>query len=368
LWMETLEPGKPLSFLDAHLRCGDSLVGVFSPDVLHRGIPDEAYQALSGDEKGVCAALKKRNKTARQGVLEGNLFGETPVDPTAGARRGLDDLPEESLDDVHAKERAWRSACHADAAAALPYDLFVAAFFAPKKAQGGENIPETQDLVRIRQGQEPRPGPRALAQRLAREHAFFHWPLAFPEVFRQGGFDVVLGNPPWERIKIQEQEFFASRHGDIAGAKNQAERHRLIAALNAPGALPGERALARAFEEAKRAAEATSLFARAGGRFPLTGVGDVNTYALFAETCLALLNPKGRGGIIVPTGIATDDGTKAFFDHLVRQRRLASLQDFENREGLFPAVDSRQKFCLLSLASGVERPTFVFFATAASHL
>ena len=368
LWMETLEPGKPLSFLDAHIRCGDSLVGVLSPDLLDRGIPDEAYKALSGDDKGVSAALKKNNKTARQGVLEEKLFGETPASPLAGALRRFDDLPEESIADVHAKEEAWKRACDAAERAALPGDLFAAAFFAPKKAEGWERVPETHDLVRARQGQEPRSGAKDLARRLAREQGFFHWPVAFPEVFARGGFDVVVGNPPWERIKLQEQEFFASRSERIAEAKNQAERHGLIAALSGPQALPGEQALARAFEEAKRAAEAASLFAHESGRFPLTGVGDVNTYALFAETCLALLNSKGRAGIILPTGIATDDSTKAFFDHLVQKRRLASLFDFENREGLFPAVDSRQKFCLLSLASGVERGAFVFFATVAEQL
>jgi hypothetical protein len=128
-----------------------------------------------------------------------------------------------------------------------------------------------------------------------------------------GGFDVVLGNPPWERIKLQEQEFFAARDPEIAEAPNAAARGRLISTL--AKAAPGtpERALHEAFEAAKRLAEAASVFAHESGRFALTGRGDVNTYALFAEHFANLASARGRAGVIVPTGIATDATTAPFF-------------------------------------------------------
>src|SRR5690606_26612629 len=176
------------------------------------------------------------------------------------------------------------------------------------------------------------------------------------------------GNPPWERVKLQEQEFFASRSPTIARAPNKAERERLIAALNRPDADLAERALYREFESAKRGAEATSLFLHSSGRYPLTGVGDVNTYAVFAETFLDLMAPGGRAGLIVPTGIATDDSTKRFFAAISSRGRLVSLYDFENRERIFPAVDSRYKFSLLTLGSNVARTEYVFFATRVEHL
>ena len=132
----------------------------------------------------------------------------------------------------------------------------------------------------------------AQAEELARRHRFFHWYIEFPEVFERGGFDCVLGNPPWERIKLQEKEFFASRAPGIAAAPNAAARHRMIEALNEPhqetsgGQHRAMRRLYQEFQQAKQAAEAASNFARTGGRFPLTGVGDVNLYAVFAETFL----------------------------------------------------------------------------------
>lgn len=187
-----------------------------------------------------------------------------------------------------------------------------------------------------------------------------------------GGFDIVLGNPPWERIKLQEQEFFAAREPEIAEAPNAAARGRLIAALKA--APPGSREarLHTEFELAKRTAEASSVFARLTsedlGRFPLAGRGDVNTYALFAELFSVLTNSKGCAGVIVPTGIATDATTAPFFSALVEQRRLARLIDFENRDAIFPTVHRSYKFSLLTLASGIESALFTFFLTDTAQL
>ena len=117
-----------------------------------------------------------------------------------------------------------------------------------------------------------------------------------------------MGNPPWEKIKLQEEEFFAQRDPEIANAATKAARKKMITALS-----ESNPALAQAFEEAKHFAECSSKFARQCGRFPLTATGDVNTYALFAELTRSLILTTGRVGIIIPSGVATDDTTKYFF-------------------------------------------------------
>ena len=183
------------------------------------------------------------------------------------------------------------------------------------------------------------------ANQLASEKGFFHWALEFPDVFENDGFDCILGNPPWERIKLQEKEFFASRDGDIAKAANKSEREKLIKTL--PTRKPD---LAREFEAAKHDAEAQSKFIRESNRFPLTAVGDVNTYAVFSETARDLIAGNGRAGIIVPTGIATDDTCKNFFADLVQRKNLISLYDFENRGHLFTALHTKTKFCILNVS------------------
>jgi len=205
------------------------------------------------------------------------------------------------------------------------------------------------------------------------------------QVFARGGFDCVLGNPPWERIKLQEEEFFAAENRLVAQARNKAERAQRIEWLaqgmlarhlypeleHPPDEAAKEKETYARFIAARRIAEAASVFAHLkaeeGGRYPLTGVGDVNTYALFAETIDQVIGRRGRAGFIVPTGIATDDSTKAYFAHIAQGGRLASLYDFENREGLFPAVDSRMKFCRLTLGVA-PAAEFGFFFTQTAQL
>ncbi|MEN9763145.1 MAG: hypothetical protein RI906_2971 [Pseudomonadota bacterium] len=382
LWLETLEPGKPLGFLDHHVRHGNSLVGILDPSIMKDGIPDKAYTALSGDDKTTCTALKRSNRS-QAGGRQAELFRSEVAQQLASTLAALDSMPEDTVEAIAAKRAAFAQAEDDQQLSSerLRCDLFCAAFFAPKSAVNAQKVPLSGDLVRATEGQPMRPGVAELTSELADEYHFFHWRLAFPEVFAQGGFDVVLANPPWERIKLQEQEFFGPRSPEIANAANAAARSRLIEALNAANAGQADKRLYRDFIVAKRGAEGTSLFAHESERFPLTGVGDINLYALFAETIAQLTGLitvsasnlslgkgfTGRAGFIVPTGIATDDSTKAFFDAIASGGRIASLYDFENREKLFPAVDSRMKFCALTLGRE-EAARFVFFATRTSHL
>jgi hypothetical protein len=178
---------------------------------------------------------------------------------------------------------------------------------------------------------------------------------------------VVLGNPPWERIRIQEKEWFASHRPDIANAANAAQRRKIIAAL-----VHEDAPLYMVFHEELRKAEGESHLIRHSERYPLSGRGDVNTYSIFAENMRILLASAGKVGCIVPSGIATDDTTKFFFQNLMETRSLASLYDFENREGIFPAVHRSYKFCLLTL-TGSSRPAtkgaeFLFFAQNVNDL
>jgi len=214
-------------------------------------------------------------------------------------------------------------------------------------------------------GDRPSPVLEATTDRLARDYALFHWELAFPQVFERGGFDVVLGNPPWERVKLQEQEFFASRDDTIAGARNAAERKRLINEL--PVRNPE---LADEWNRESRVAQGTTHFVRQAGRYPLCGKGDINTYALFAEHNWRLVGPRGRAGFIVPSGIATDDTTKEYFHALVSTGSLRSLYDFRNHDGFFYDVGHRRfKFCLVTASRepGLAA-TLVFFAEQPSEL
>ncbi|HQT86731.1 Eco57I restriction-modification methylase domain-containing protein, partial [Acidiphilium rubrum] len=379
LWIETVDPGKPLGFLDANIRCGDALLGLFDMAALADGIPEAAYKPLTGDDKPTAKYYAARNRDERRG--QGSLDfarggGDLPASgPLAQARATLRALPEDSAEQIANKRRRFEQA-RADR---LSYtwgeaaDLFIAAFLLPKTGglpRLGEAplVPTTGDVWRALADRQVQPPLVARSTEMARTARAFHWPLEFPDVMAAGGFDVVLGNPPWERIKLQEQEFFAALDPEIATAPNAAARGRLIAAL--VKAEPGtrERTLHEAFKTAKRLAEASSIFAREGGRFPLTGRGDVNTYALFAEHFANLASKRGRAGVIVPTGLITDYTTSAFFSSLTESERLICSLAFDNQKKIFPGIHADTPFTLLTFGAAENNPEFAAYILKIEHL
>lgn len=387
LWLEAYTPDRPLTFLDHHLLCGDALLGWLSLATLPVGLDKAAYKALTGDDKTVCKNLVKTNQIGCKELAK-NLHGlQTTMafNTTLACEQfeQLEALPTDTPAEIHAKAAAHVALLQQTQHSLLQQlaDIQVGVYLLPKTPASAPLIPTTALLYHLLIGDPLTDAEEAMVaavQAVCRQAQVLHWPLAFPTIFAQGGFDCVLGNPPWERIKLQEEEFFATRHPDIAMAKNKATRANMIALL-AKGQLahsleqkrgdphPVEQALYQSFIEAKRTAEAASIFMHDSGRYPLTGVGDVNTYALFAETILKLVAPTGRAGFIVPSGIATDDSTKAYFAQLVQKKQLVSLFDFENREKLFPDVDSRMKFALITLGKA-HLSQFAFFVLNVEHL
>jgi hypothetical protein len=383
LWLEAYSPDRPLSFVDHHLRVGDALLGVLDPKVLEHGIPDEAYTALSGDDKAVASALKKQNKADLQSWK--SIASGDWVTPARFAAQvvSADTLGDDTPEHLAAKRQAWRAAddaAHNSTFARLA-DTYVAAFLAPKLANTTATVPLSGYLWGVLTNQPTSVEVESAAQALCRQHRVFHWWLAFPQVAANGGFSVMLGNPPWERIKLQEEEFFATRSPLVAAAKHKSERAQriewlregvLLHQLNpdlerVEGLTPpnrAEMALYAGFIRARRGAEAASLYAHDGRRYPLTGVGDVNTYALFAEAFLQATAPNGRAGFIVPTGIATDDSTKAYFERLAVDGYLRGLLCLENEEFVFPSVHHSFRFALLTLGGSptIDPANLVFFA------
>ncbi|NVI89227.1 N-6 DNA methylase [Actinomadura sp. BRA 177] len=389
LWLEALEPGKALTFLDAHIKVGNALLGT-TPKLLDAGLPDDAFKAIEGDDKKWVTALKKRNKGEREAYekrhlgVQGELFDETGL--RAGnhglARRAaaIRDAQSDDLTHVHAQQNAYQQLQEASEYLEQKelHDAWCAAFVWTKTENHAPAI-TTRDLIKLSQDTETlAPRSRAELRKLAKQYRFFHWHLEFPTVFAvpedenapgtdpqtgwTGGFTCVLGNPPWERIKIQEQEFFATRAEEIAKAPNKAARKRHIEAL-ADSDAPNDRELYAEFQQELRKATGWSHLLRTSGRYPLTGQGDVNTYSVFAETGRTIIGPKGRSGLVLPTGIATDATTAPFFADLVRSGRLVAFLEFENEEFLLSrAVDHRVRFCLMTIGGRKVRAYEADFA------
>ena len=369
LWMEALDPGRPLSFLEHHIQCGNSLLGT-TPALLEKGIPDDAFNPIEGDVKTVCAELKRQNKRERQdhergqGLFEfepyiklGNLISEFSR---------LSNCSDDSVTDLAVKERLYaeliKDANYLNAR--LLADLWCAVFVWKKdSSELGKLCPTENDFRKIENNPHSiLPHVKTEVRRLADLYGFFHWSLAYPDVFGPpqessdntyirsgwtGGFDIVLGNPPWEHSELKEKEWFAEKVPEIANAKTAAARKELIASLE-----HGEPLLFARYLNSRRQFDGLSHFAGNSERFPKCGRGRINLYAIFTETMFELVNVRGRVGTIVPTGIATDDTTKLFFQLVLERHGLVSLYDFWNRKNIFKGVQQKIKFCLLTLTGG----------------
>lgn len=367
LWMEAVEPGKPLSFLDHHIKCGNSLIGA-TRELLEAGVPDEAFDAVTGDDRAVARELKRLNKKQRESAEEHDAYqpllsnGSTTLAALTTNYRDLGRMTQDRPEEVRAISRRYADLVHSVAAENLRADAWCSAFFWLLGQHAYSLAPTTGDLIELGTV-APHLSQQLIESidNLAQEQRFFHWHLEFPDVFDGSvgeGFDCVLGNPPWERIKLQEEEFFAQRAPHIAEAPNAAARKRLIAAL--PETDP---ALHAAFTEALHTAEAQSKFFRASKRYPLTARGDINVYSIFAENDVSLLQPYGRLGVILPWGLAVDDQNRLFFANLVQQSRLVSAYLYANERKLFADTHHFFRFALFTFGGQAVQIAESDFAT-----
>jgi uncharacterized protein (DUF433 family) len=350
LWLEGHNSGKPLSFLDHKIRNGNSLVGVTDLSVLQKGIPDNAFNAVTGDDKTICQELKKENakyNKTKQVTLDFDQTAPLDTKSFTGDYKVLEDMEQDDLEGVkqvktrfdklrsnHIWFKEWR-ACN----------LWTAAFFWNYTEENKKAAPNSERLEKFLNHPAAAYGPMiGKADALSMEHKFFHWPLEFPDVFEHGGFDVMLGNPPWERIKLQEQEYFSTRDSNIANARTAAERKNAIKLL--PQTNPS---LYQEYINSCHDAEANTKFIRESGNFKLTARGDINTYAIFAELFYKNISSIGFASVILPTGIATDSTTSLFFSTLMEGGNIKSLYDFVNEKMLFPDVLHNFHFSMFTI-------------------
>jgi hypothetical protein len=366
LWLHSFTVGAPLSFLDHHLRCGDSLFGEFLGPV-ERELHDSYGLVVSPDvaqARQAAAGMARVEELADAdiGEVRSSREGFAGVEETTAALRSFLDL-------AHAAR--WLTPD--DDAAELGREmLFGGNYGNPVRIAAGEPLAEPRggSTLRRRGGTRLEPaemqaaaaGFVAEAHALAAERRFFHWEPAFPGVWTDwssaeppGGFDAVIGNPPWDRMKLQEVEWFAARVPAIAHAQRAADRKQMVARLRRRGD-----PIAADYDRAAWVAETAVGVAREIGAYPLLSSGDVNIYSLFVERALRLVRRDGIIGLLVPSGIAGDKGAAEFFRSISTTGRLAALLDFENRrtalnlEPFFPDVDSRFKFCAF-VAGGTVR-------------
>ncbi len=335
LWLHTFTVGAPLSFLDHHLRCGDSLFGSWVRAGIDKAGTEASLFLHEPIRRATDAAtpMQEVERLTDAEIAEAHESAERFAEVEKGTKplnAFLSLL--HALDWLNPREKEEKSALRDFFFGSFGDPVEIALGEAPKKSRGVRRLAALLEKARL----------------LIDEERFLHWQVAFPGVWaeweqpeRRGGFDAIIGNPPWDRVKLQQVEWFAARRRDIAMATRAADRKRMIIDLE-----KAEDPLSHAFAEAGERAKTMAQMARTCGDYPLLSGGDVNLYSLFVERAMSLVKPNGMVGLLTPSGIASDKTAAKFFKGVATEGRLKALYDFENKKVFFPDVHASFKFCI----------------------
>lgn len=358
LWLHSFTVGAPLSFLDHHLRCGDSLFGSWvktgiakataygSPLLLHESVKAAYGSAASMQMIEGLPDAEIAEAHRSQEIFEGVQVMTGPLNAFLSLLHSIEWL------DLKGKENQAVLQAFFGGEFGDPFEI---ALGKKEPISPGSGVKSAGVKKQISGAQKFGIFMEILRQtrELVTEENFLNWQVAFPGVWsdwRQeglnGGFDAIIGNPPWDRMKLQQVEWFAARKRDIALAQRASDRAKMIAALE-----KASDPLAHDYAKAAKRAEMGARMARTGGDYPLLSGGDVNLYSLFVERAMKLVRHDGMIGLLTPSGIASDLTAAKFFKGVATEGRLKALYDFENRrpryelKPFFEDVDSRFKFC-----------------------
>lgn len=355
LWLHTFTVGAPLSFLDHHLRCGDSLFGQRIGDTVE-DLQQTGGLFLHSEIVGLNNATQMMHQIAELTDIDiaevresSSLFRE--VEQTLGPLKDLLDFWHSlrwlDLDPSSKKKDLSHQVLRKLLAGGFGNLLQVVSTGKPQD-NADTSKEESAALIDLLD----------MTRRVAERERFLHWEIAFPTVWSdllhgtpKGGFDVIVGNPPWDRMKLQEVEWFAARRPEIALAGRASDRKKLIADME-----KSRDPLWDDYISARDSAETATRVARKGHDYPLLATGDINIYSLFVERATNLIASSGIVGFLTPSGIAGDKSASRFFKSFATTGRLAALLDFENKKVFFPDIHASFKFCVLVL--GGSQRTF----------
>ena len=368
LWLHSFTVGAPLSFLDHHLRWGDSLFGSWVKTGIEKAISDGSPLLLHEPVKtalGSAASMQTIESLPDAEIAEAHrsqqIFEGVQI-MTAPLNAFLSLLHAIEWQNLKGKDNAKAIQGFFDGSFGNPFEIALGKRSPNGKGEHGKRFIEIFDT----------------AKELVTEERFLNWQVTFPGVWTDwqeeglvGGFDAVIGNPPWDKMKLQQVEWFATRKRDIAMAQRAADRKRMIGELQ-----EAQDPLFSDYQKASERALAAIRMARASGDFPLLSAGDINLYSLFVERTMKLVKPDGMVGLLTPSGIASDMTASKFFKSIATKGRLKALYDFENgRPGtdlppFFPDVHRSFKFCALivSAAETKRSSQCAFFLQDVSEL
>ena len=327
LWMDSFIFGTPLSFIEHHVQHGNALMGTSVQEFI-------AYNATE--------------------VQQNDFFVESlsaKFDELRSVMQELDAMRDTTAAEVEHSKHLWQTSVSPKLrllSRALSFICTRRALLAEGDKASCEALDKTPDLL-TQLFDEGKSKTVALkhVETYAQRFNFFHYEVAFPEAFAGGkkGFDIIVGNPPWDKTKFADTDFFPQYHSNYRSLKNSekaAVQTRLL----------GSAQIAAAYQNALQYKEVANEYYKDKAVFPLNkGAGDGNLFRLFVERNLALLNPGGNLSYVLPSALMFEEGSMGLRKHIFTHGQMRFFYSFENRNGIFPDVDSRYKFALMQVVN-----------------
>lgn len=334
LWMDSFIFGTPLSFIEHHVQLGNSLMGATVQDFINYNAVEVAQNDLFVDNLG-----------AR-------------FDELRSVMQELDAMRDTTAVEVEQSKRLWKHTIAPKLnllSRALSFICTRRAMLAEGDSKACQVLDKTPDLIsQLFDENKTKTAALKQVESYATRYHFFHYEVAFPEAFAREhkGFDIIVGNPPWDKTKFSDTDFFPQYHSNYRSLKNTekaAVQKRLLESEH----------IVVAYQSVQRSMEVSNEYYKAA--FPLNkGAGDGNLFRLFVERNLSLLAPGGSLNYVLPSALMFEEGSTILRKHIFTHCQMPFFWSFENRNGIFPDVDSRYKFALMQVvnyAPDNEQPT-----------
>lgn len=335
LWLASFVPGLALSYLGSNLKCGDALIGVADPDLVLQGgdhqIFQDPYTTAINQATALSRELASISDSTADEVAESEAKHKAYAEVTEGIRRAFDMWTAEPLGVKGAREHLL---LHADTVTAQ---------------DGSSTDHEGVDFQ---------------SQGTAKRYQFLHWTLEFPHVFsgRTVGFDVVVGNPPWNEITVEKLRFYLQRHPGLRGIKDLAKRQRRISEID-----ESEPNLQAEFLSEQVAARRARDYFRLDGAYVQRGPGDPDLYRLFGERYGQVIKKNGHLGVILPRTAFNNDGLGPFRQWLFRDNIVTRVDFLENKRRWAFDMEPRYTIALLAAKTDGDQSTDGFTLTGPSR-
>jgi len=313
LWLDSFTIGTPLTFLDHHIRCGDSLIGLWIENIAPK-VFDATLEQWMG-------AVSDARTTLVEAVV---MPADLTVEQVAQSR--------ETYEGARAKTESLRILLNVLCAGIIDPEL-------------GAKLPKNLRLIEETFRKQDKPKWWADVEKalnLAKKYRFFHWELEFPDAFTKDrrGFDLIVMNPPWDAIKPEDDDFFSLYYPRFRRIRSKPEKRKVMKELLK------DKAISEAYDEYRKSIEDKVRFFKESGQYVRRGTGDTNCWKLFLERALNLACDGGSFALVIPSGIVTDEGAKQLREALFEDR-IRTMFEFENKNGIFPDIHRSYKFVLL---------------------